>query len=237
MTWSAYWSGPWEGARLQVWRVAVAGQSWPPKLLADDGERARAARYLNPTARDAFIACRVVLRHAVAAATGLDTEALALPPLPTGKPVFTARAAGIHFSITHSGGYGLVALSPDCPLGIDLEEIRPLRDVEALARKAFTPQEVDALARLDFAPRAFFACWTRKEAVVKALGSGIALGFRHFTVSVDPEDIAPTVHWKDKDHPGPPLHLATLQWPGTMAALASLRPLPPWSLHDWPEKA
>jgi len=232
MTPQPSWSGPWRGARLQIWRVAVAGHSWPAGLLADPDERARAERYLNPGARNAFIACRTVLRQAASAATGLAPEALALPAKPPGKPAFSGPAAGIHFNIAHSGGTALVALSPNGPLGIDLEELRPLRDAEALARKAFTAGETEALVRRSFDVRAFFACWTRKEAVVKALGSGIARDFPHFSVSVDPDEAAPAVRWLDE--PAPPVELRTLACPGAIAALATWGPPPEWSLNDWP---
>ena len=77
-------------------------------------------------------------------------------------------------------------------MGVDLEKIRPEADWQALARRFFTAAEsraIDACSPGRRA-RAFFACWTRKEAFVKAAGDGIAEGFKACAVSVDPDEPA-----------------------------------------------
>ena len=151
--------------------------------LIDDGERLQAARFRF--ARDAarFIARRARLREILAARTGEAPERLAFARGPHGKPVLANGAP--HFSLSHSHGLIMVAIAP-VEVGCDIERIDPDLDWRPLAGRFFSPREQRALLDLPDARarRAFFDCWSRKEAYVKAIGLGLSYPLDAFDVSV-----------------------------------------------------
>ena len=93
-----------------------------------------------------------------------------------GKP-FLPHAPDLHFSISHSGGIWACAFG-DAPLGLDLQQIKPIRET-GIARRFFHPEET---AYLESHPDAFFALWTAKESYVKFTGRGLAAEFPHVSV-------------------------------------------------------
>jgi 4'-phosphopantetheinyl transferase len=104
---------------------------------------------------------------------GTDPAALALHSTDLGKPFLSA---GPSFSISHSGNEVLVAVAPGGRIGIDVEEVRTLMHLLSLARTSFTYGELASVAALpdEARVRAFFRIWTRKEAMLKALGCGLS---------------------------------------------------------------
>jgi len=177
---------------LHVWR---AGLDWAPGALAaaasslSPDERERAARLRLPAHRDAFVAARAFLRGVLARCLGADAAALRFGATAHGKPHLTAPATSLHFNLAHSGGVALLAVTGDGPVGVDVERVRADLDLDGIARRFFRPEEAAALAALSPAQRteAFFAVWTRKEALLKALGKGIAGGVDRYGVTVAPE--------------------------------------------------
>ncbi len=95
------------------------------------------------------------------------------------------------FNLSHSDGWALLAFTRDRRIGVDVERVRPLSD-RGIARRFFAPGETAALEASppDERPSAFFACWTRKEAVAKAVGRGLTLPLDDFEVSVRPDEPA-----------------------------------------------
>jgi 4'-phosphopantetheinyl transferase len=90
---------------------------------------------------------------------------------------------GVSFSVSHSGELGLIAIAePGRRIGVDVEQLRPDRDVRALAERFFHPEEA---AGIGDDRAAFYRCWTRKEAVVKALGLGLAHPLDSFVVDFE----------------------------------------------------
>ena len=164
-------------------------------------ELARAARFVFPQDRHRYIAAHAALRQLLALhLTGADeaagesrcaSEPLTLVAGRFGKPAL-ATPGRLHFNLSHSHGVALVALSADCEVGVDIERLRPMTDATAMAAAYFTPAEQAALAACgaesgDAArDRAFFTCWTRKEACLKALGIGLYLATHGFEVGVEP---------------------------------------------------
>jgi 4'-phosphopantetheinyl transferase len=108
-----------------------------------------------------------------------------------GKPQLAGlhAASGLHFNLSHSGSHGLLGVAGHA-IGVDVEQQRPMPDLHALARANFASSEVQALLALpaELQHDGFFACWTRKEAIVKALGGGLSIPLADFDVSVDPRD-------------------------------------------------
>jgi len=99
-------------------------------------------------------------------------------------------------------------------IGVDLERIRRQPAEEQIAERFFSPREVEALHALPVSMRedAFFTCWTRKEAYVKATGDGLSLPLDQFEVSLTP---------------GEPATLLNTRWDPNEACLWSLRELIP----------
>ena len=139
--------------------------------------------------RRRFVASRALLRRLLAAYLSCGAAEVGLSYGSNGKPVLapTGRSNGLHFNLSHAGHRALFAFSRN-PVGVDVEAIRPLRDLNALSARFFSERERRTLAELpaESRQRAFFACWTRKEACVKAMGTGIANRLDSFAVSFDP---------------------------------------------------
>jgi 4'-phosphopantetheinyl transferase len=107
-----------------------------------------------------------------------------------GKPALgdEFNEEGLRFNLSHAGGVALYAVSLSRELGIDLELIRHDYCDERIAEQFFSPREVAALRALpaEMQPEAFFNCWTRKEAYIKARGEGLSLRLDQFAVSLAP---------------------------------------------------
>jgi 4'-phosphopantetheinyl transferase len=173
-------------SRVHVWRVRLDGlENHRVEALSED-ERERAERLALPEDRRRFVAGRAVLRAILA-------DALDLPPPQDGSPagaglVFGYAAAGkpylvddrqLRFNLSHSGAFCVIAVTRSGDVGIDVERLRPVGDPQGIARRAFTEAERAALLGCPPADREalFYRIWTRKEALLKAMGLGLpALG-------------------------------------------------------------
>lgn len=163
----------------------------------DSADAARAAGIVDGAARRRFIVSRGLLRQLLAARSGVAPNELPLCAGEYGKPTIShGTAAGCHFNLSHTGGWWLLALT-DSPVGVDLEMADRVVDAARLAVRVFTPGEEAALQLAGTDPAAaravFLDCWTRKEALLKALGTGFAGGAKSFHVGPGPDDtIVPT---------------------------------------------
>jgi 4'-phosphopantetheinyl transferase len=138
-------------------------------------ERQRAQRLRFEPHRRRFIVARGRLRQLLAARLGVQPEAVELAYGRNGKPRLPNR--DLHFSVSHSDDVALFAFSKAAEIGVDVEAIRPIREADAIAAQFFSPREKQAyaaLARHD-KPLGFLRCWTRKEALAKALGDGLSV--------------------------------------------------------------
>jgi 4'-phosphopantetheinyl transferase len=158
--------------------------------LAED-ERRRADRFRIGQLRDRFIAGRGLLRSVLSRYLQAAPAELHFEYQPRGKPVLaaSARERELYFNVSHSHGLALFAVSAGLPIGVDLEQIRPVRDLDGLVERFFAVEERDQWRRLPEAarPLAFFHGWTRKEAWLKATGSGLSFPLDQFCVSLEPE--------------------------------------------------
>ncbi len=159
--------------------------------LLDGEERARAARFATEELRARFIAAHGQVRELLGACTTRPPAMLAFARGPHGKPALVA-GGGLEFSLSHAGALALCALARGRRLGVDLEPLAPGRagaDPLALAATCCAPEELAALRRLPAADlaAAFLGCWTRKEAFVKATGTGLLAPLADFAVSVPPD--------------------------------------------------
>lgn len=176
---------------VQLWRVdldAIAGDEnrWQ-KLLSGD-ERTRAARFHFARDRQRFAAGRAWLRIILASYLSADPAALGFIYSAKEKPSLAPPHAeyGLSFNLSHSGGIALLAFARGREIGIDVEQLRSDFDLEAIARRFFSAQEQSHIFALppEHRAMAFFRCWTRKEAYIKATGDGLSLPLSQFDVSI-----------------------------------------------------
>jgi len=151
-------------------------------LLSDD-EKARQRSFVSPELRRRFGAARTGLRTLLGRHLDRDPQSLAFTTNEFGKP----RLAGnqVHFNLSHCEERAVLAIS-NAEVGIDLERERPIEHVD-LAKRYFHPKEVAAItASRDEADqrRSFFLVWTLKEAVVKALGTGLSTPLDSFEIAI-----------------------------------------------------
>jgi len=191
-----------DGDEVHVWRAAsdlMAGrlEDLSQSLSAD--ERTRAGRFAFRRDRDRFIVRRGLLRAILARYLAVDPARLQFDYGASGKPALAWQGAGIRFNLSHSAGLVLYAVARGREVGVDVEQIRTAIAQERVPEHFFSPREVAALRALpvDAQPEAFFACWTRKEAYVKARGEGLGLGLDRFEVSLVPGEPAALLHTAD----------------------------------------
>lgn len=235
---------------IEIWPVRLDMEgcdAFRPLLSAD--ERRRADRFALPHLAAAFILGRAVLRVLSARYLGLAPGAVRFEYGPHGKPRF-AETTGLHFNLSHSGGMGLFGFAAGLEFGLDVERLRPVRDLDRLAARVLATEEATALAALPPERReaAFLSCWTRKEAFVKAVGGGLSIPLDGFAVTVDPAaapgflrlpSLRAREPWQLRDIDLGPGFAAALAYPGPPRAVqvfppceasTLLEPVPaPWS--------
>ncbi|MDP4002328.1 4'-phosphopantetheinyl transferase superfamily protein [Methylobacterium sp. NEAU K] len=207
--------------------------------ILDPSERDRAGRFLRPADRARYLASHAALRLILGEETGTAPVGIRLAAGMSGKPALACAASEpVEFNLSHSGRRALIGIARGAAVGVDVEAIRPLPDALRIARAHFAADEAAGLAALP--PRAieaaFFSLWTRKEAVVKALGTGLALPLDRFSVSLPPLParllrMAEPGPWTLADIEAGPGHAATLALRAPDAAICR-RTLP----VDWPDR-
>lgn len=146
-------------------------------------EHARAARFVHEADRRRHLIGRGLLRLFLAPRLGCAPAELPIQVSDLGKPYLEK---GPSFNISHSGNIVLVALTSEGRIGVDVEAIRPIRDLPRLARTTFVEDEVGRVLQFGEADRLrpFFRVWARKEAILKALGLGLT-ALNDISVSCD----------------------------------------------------
>jgi 4'-phosphopantetheinyl transferase len=179
---------------VEVWAVALDGsastEDLRPSLSPDEHERAD--RFHFERDRRRFIRARGVLRRLLAGYLDAEARDLTFSYGSHGKPALSGRFAGaLTFNVSHSHELALIAVGGGVEMGVDVEAVRAMDDAEHIASRFFSPREAAQLCALPAAVRneAFFACWTRKEAYLKALGSGLAKPLDEFDVAFAPGEI------------------------------------------------
>jgi 4'-phosphopantetheinyl transferase len=155
-------------------------------LLSPD-ERARMNRFRFEHDRDNFIFCRSMLRILLASYLGTPPAELVFAYSAHGKPSLAAQSGDLEFNVSHSHGIVLFAFTRGTRVGVDVEHIRRDLSVQEIAGRFFSTAEKRALMECSDMYDAFFHCWTRKEAFVKARGEGLSCPLESFDVAVTPE--------------------------------------------------
>lgn len=167
-------------------------------------EKLRAAKFLQQEAKRNFILVRGALRCLLAKYLHCIPQEIQFSQNEHGK-LFLPQT-GLEFNLSHSKDFALFAFAWKRPLGVDIEFMRPALYAEDVARKFFAAKEIASLFALPEEQRkvAFFQCWSRKEAFIKALGVGIFYPLDQFVVDVDTGQSGPITLQinaaKDKAH-------------------------------------
>jgi 4'-phosphopantetheinyl transferase len=184
-------------AEVHVWRVSLDSQARHAERLADElseDERSRADRFRFEGDRRRYHASRGTLRAILSRYVRFPPREIVFVYSVKGKPSLPSRAGecDLRFNLSHAGGIALVAVALGRDVGVDIECIRDGTLAEEIGERFFAPAEVAAMRELPPAERsrAFFHCWTRKEAYLKARGEGVSLPLRSFQMALAPGDPA-----------------------------------------------
>jgi 4'-phosphopantetheinyl transferase len=159
-------------------------------------ERVRANRYRFEDHRRSYILSRGVLRTLLGCYLSVPPANIQFSYGERGKPDLSGVTTDIRFNSSRSAGVALYAMTRHCELGVDIEKIRSLQDIEQIADRFFCSEEARELLNLPASRResAFFNCWSRKEAYIKAVGDGLSMPLNGFRVTVKPDDPVEFVH-------------------------------------------
>ncbi len=175
------WTPPSDDV-VDVWRLdlTVVDEDWD--ILSPD-ESARATRIVIGEKRDQKAASRAQLRRILSRYLDSDPRGLRFEYGEHGKPGLPEHPDR-SFNLSHSEKVGLVGVTRDIRLGVDVERARARRDFSGLAKRFFSAEESEALHELAESqwPAAFYRAWTRKEAYLKALGTGLTFPSNGFTI-------------------------------------------------------
>ena len=152
----------------------------------DGGEQRRARRFQHVGARRRYVLCRASLRSLLCDSLGCSNRRLTFDAAEHGKPLATVdgRPAPISFNVSHSGQHGLIALASRGRVGVDVEERVPQRNLDTLVEAVFGPSERADMAAASGSRklRLFLDLWTMKEALSKALGTGLSMDVASFEI-------------------------------------------------------
>jgi 4'-phosphopantetheinyl transferase len=179
--------------QVDVWRISLdlpiaVVKRLEASLSAD--EALRAARFHFPADKDRFIVAHGCLRDILARYLHCGSTQLNFYTNDYGKPALEKHQ--LEFNLSHSGDFALVAVTRERKIGVDVEQLRANIELEDIANRYFSPNEVAELMATQPAQRraAFFACWSHKEAYIKAQGLGLSLPLDSFDVSLAPNGSA-----------------------------------------------
>jgi 4'-phosphopantetheinyl transferase len=157
-------------------------------------EQGRAEKFRFTEHRQHYIVARGSLRRLVAERLRIAPRSVEFVETEYGKPTLAPvhGLTDLDFNLSHSGVLALYAFTSGRAVGVDVELIREIPDTDELAERFFSPTEIASLKALPLAQRslAFLACWTRKEAFIKALGHGLSCPLDAFDVTIDPDAAA-----------------------------------------------
>jgi 4'-phosphopantetheinyl transferase len=172
-----------EQGELHIWCVNLRDfDVVAPALrsVLSDWEQARAERFRFLRDRNNYIISHGILRMLLGNYAGHSPTDLNITLGTFGKPELRNSPGGneIHFNLSHSGDMVLYGVTGACPIGVDLEFVRPIPECERIAKEFFSQAETESLMALPEGSRTelFFDIWTRKEALLKAKGVGLGSG-------------------------------------------------------------
>lgn len=170
---------PLDDNHVHIWYFTTDTEFTTANLSPD--ELARAERLRIPHKRQQFIASRHITRVILSSYVRTTPEHLHFIYNEHGKPHLNE----LHFNLSHTEHHAVLAISKNTPVGIDIETIRAIENLDFILQTAFTEHEKNALRKLPTEEQqiAFWRCWTRKEALMKGIGIGFRIA-KELTVSI-----------------------------------------------------
>jgi 4'-phosphopantetheinyl transferase len=216
---------------VRLWRVDLDVDAKAEERLRKQlppGDLAKSKTFASPGARRRYVVTRGTLRTLLSSPLDERPQSIPIQAGPNGKPYIAGEGHGVHFNVSHSADTAMICIATCGDVGVDLEAVRHVSAAVTLARRHFTPVEarfVEAGGATGASGR-FLLCWTRKEALVKAIGAGLNLDLRSFVVPLaspgaivpidDPEE-GPTRRWLVLDVPLGDGYVAALALPASAA--------------------
>ncbi len=163
-------------------RDVSAAQLQTMRQTLNEAERAKVARFRFEQLRKTAVISRGSLRLILSHYLSIPPETIQFVYNAQGKPAL-APPADLHFNVAHSGDFVLIALAKTA-VGVDIEQIKPDIEYGLIARRYFSEWETAVFDKLPAAeqPQAFYNCWTRKEAYLKGIGTGLTTELDSFDV-------------------------------------------------------
>lgn len=204
----------------RVWLVDLGVEPPPTQCeWLDANERAQALRFAFEADRRRYRAAHVALRGRLGEQLGVPPAHLSFDRTALGKP--RLAPGGCEFNMSHTADTAALVVCAR-PVGIDIEHLHPIDDLEGLARRCFTPAERRELAAPGVARTGLFLHgWTRKEACLKAVGCGLLLEPAEFETGLAPQDTEVSLRWEGAEHR---LRLVSFRHGAIVGAVAQLLP-------------
>lgn len=183
---------------LHIWHLHLLGlepyqETWVRCLSAE--ERDRMNRFVFERDRIRYGLSRGGLRQLLGRYLQCDPAGLGFEYEARGKPhlCLDGQRSALQFNLSHSGDWVVYGISCDRAVGIDIEQVRPLRDLRQMAQRCLTPAELEAFSQLpgEAAQGQFFEYWTGKEAFLKATGQGLTRSMTDVTADLTAGKIIP----------------------------------------------
>lgn len=165
----------------KIWQRPARFADFTSLLSIDEMERA--SRLRTTVLFHRFAANHGMLRLLLGGYLGMDPRRLQFAANPYGKPSLKDTGLHLRFNMSHSEDLMLLAVCLHTEIGIDVEAVRPVPEWQDIAKSHFSDDEYRSVMAESHHLDAFFRCWTRKEAVIKAMGMGLSMPLNSFTVS------------------------------------------------------
>jgi 4'-phosphopantetheinyl transferase len=188
-------------------------------LSADEQERA--GRFIFERDRSRYVAGRAVLRMILGRYLAVHPAEVSFCYGRYGKPL--VEGTDLSFNMSKSAGYAVYAVTRNRRIGVDVEQIREIAEIEQIGRQFFSEPEYELLCARprSMKQKTFFECWTRKEALVKSVGVGLTRPLHSFDVAENPEDSVRMVRLESDAGEKCPWTICDLeQYPGFAVAVA-----------------
>ena len=219
-----------ESNAIDLWRVPL-DSAFDKGILSPD-EIERAGRFKFPDLHNRYCAGRCALRVILSRYLEIAPQTIEFKYNEHGKPL---TGGAIDFNLSHAGNQMILGVTRGRMIGVDIESRGRRTDSEAIAKRFFSPHEVEQFLRFPIEERgaAFLRCWVRKEAYVKAIGTGISEGLQSFAVSLADSASTPLLwpndagDWTFSDVEVGPYYVASLATPSSPTCKIGVRD---WSL-------
>jgi 4'-phosphopantetheinyl transferase len=229
--------------QVHVWAADVsefAGRLAELGQMLSGEENIRSDKFKFADDRDQFRIRRALLRLILSRYVAKTPSGIAYRHGEFGKPELDmdGRPPELFFNTSHSSRIAACAITSACPIGIDVERIAEIPEIKTIADRFFRPRETETLMSLPADSRllAFYNCWTRKEAVLKTTGEGIARNLENIEVTLAPDDAPRVAAFSGDKHAGQPWHLQPFspapEYIGCVAYRNSAMALNQWRLAE-----